>query len=83
MWSNFFEVFGFMLALHRVVSDMVKGRWEGFRFMKKLRALEGNLKVWSREAFRNIRTKKKNIIARIDEIDTLELEGPLDSSLKG
>lgn len=66
-------------------STMVQGRWEGFRFrfMEKLRALKGNLKVWSREAFRNIRTKKKNIIARIDEIDTLELEGPLDSSLKG
>lgn len=39
--------------------------------------------MWNREVFGDIRIRKKEILARIDEIDALELEGPLVSPLKG
>lgn len=50
--------------------------------MEKLKCLKGKLKVWNREVFGDIRLKKNEVTARIDEIDTIELEGPLERGLK-
>lgn len=60
----------------------VQGRWQGYRFMDKLRALNAQLRWWNRDVFGDIQIKKKEVVARIHEIDALELEGPLDSALK-
>lgn len=49
--------------------------------MGKLRMLKGNLKVWNREVFEDIRTKKKEILGKIEEIDSLKLGGLVDRSL--
>lgn len=57
------------------------GRWVSFQFMEKLRALKGQLKRWNKEVFGDIRIKKE-IVARIDEIDALDLEGFVDNVLK-
>lgn len=58
----------------------VHGRWEGLRIMEKLRKTKGKFKVWNKEVFSDIQTKKE-IVVRIDEIDTFESECPLDSGL--
>ena len=50
--------------------------------MEKLRVLKCQLKGWNREVFGDIRFKKKKIVARIDKIDALELEGSLDNAIK-
>lgn len=50
--------------------------------MDKLRALNAQLRWWNRDVFGDIQIKKKEVVARIHEIDALELEGPLDSALK-
>lgn len=50
--------------------------------MGKLRALKGNLRIWSREVFGDVKMRKKEILVRV-EIDALELEGLLDSALRG
>uniref|UniRef100_A0A0A0M0E5 Uncharacterized protein n=1 Tax=Cucumis sativus TaxID=3659 RepID=A0A0A0M0E5_CUCSA len=58
----------------------VQGRWEGYRFMEKLRVLKCKLRVQKREVCGDIQVKKKEILNRIEEIDALELDEPLDSS---
>ena len=50
--------------------------------MGKLRALKGNVRVRSREVFGDVKTRKKEILARMEEIDALELEAKRDG-LKG
>lgn len=50
--------------------------------MGKLRRLQGNLKVWNRDVFGDIRLRKKEILGRIEEIHCLELGGPLERSLR-
>lgn len=39
----------------------MQGRWEGFRFMGKLRALQGKLRSWNKEVFGDVRVQKKEI----------------------
>ncbi|TYK14181.1 uncharacterized protein E5676_scaffold8046G00050 [Cucumis melo var. makuwa] len=50
--------------------------------MGKLTCLKGKFKVWIIEVFGDIRLKKKEVTARIDEIDTIEAEGLLERGLK-
>lgn len=34
-------------------------KWEGYRFMGKLRAVKGNLRIWNREVFGDVKTRKE------------------------
>lgn len=52
----------------------------GLSFYGKLRVLKCKLRVRKREVCGDIQVKKKEILNRIDEIDALELDEPLDSS---
>ena len=49
--------------------------------MEKLRALKDQLIGWNRDVFGDVCIKKE-LIARIDEVDALELGGPLNIALK-
>lgn len=40
-------------------NERVQGRWEGYRFMEKLKSLKGKLKGWNREVFGDMRLEKK------------------------
>ncbi|KAA0057384.1 hypothetical protein E5676_scaffold216G00550 [Cucumis melo var. makuwa] len=64
-------------------SMSVQGRWNGYHFMEKLRALKIKLRVWNNEVFGDIQVKMKEIIKRIEKIDAFELDVPSDGSLKG
>lgn len=45
----------------------VRGKWEDYCFMGNLRALKGNRRVWNREVFENVNTRKKEITAGIED----------------
>lgn len=45
----------------------VRGKWEDYCFMGNLRALKGNCRVWNREVFENVNTRKKEITAGIED----------------
>ena len=59
----------------------IQGRWEGYRFMEKLKSIKGKLRVWNKAVFGDIWAKEKEIVARIHDIDNLELNGPLVNGL--
>ncbi|XP_021820446.1 uncharacterized protein LOC110762145 [Prunus avium] len=46
--------------------------WPGFNFMRRLKAVKGKLRVWSKEVFGDVAATKKLAEARIVEIDRLE-----------
>ncbi|KAA0037601.1 pre-rRNA-processing protein ESF2 [Cucumis melo var. makuwa] len=46
---------------------IVRGKWEDYCFMGNLRALKGNCRVWNREVFENVNTRKKEITAGIED----------------
>ncbi|XP_068485324.1 uncharacterized protein [Phaseolus vulgaris] len=62
---------------------MVKDRWsaypaQGNSFMKvkdKLKWLKGDLKVWNRDTFGNMETKKKRILQEIEDLDCQDCNG--------
>ncbi|BFG20710.1 hypothetical protein CerSpe_069840 [Prunus speciosa] len=51
--------------------------WEGFKFMKKLKAVKGKVKDWSKETSRDIVVKIKEVEDRIKELDSWEERGQL------
>ena len=56
--------------------------WEGYKFMKKLKLIKGQLKKWNMEVFGDTRFKKQSLLRRIKELDVLEYSGSWNNQLK-
>lgn len=72
--------------MHPGFIDLVRGWWEaqevcgppGQRFCLKLKGLRENLRIWNKDVFGNIQTKKTYCLEKIQCWDRLEEEGELD-----
>ncbi|XP_028121753.1 uncharacterized protein LOC114318966 [Camellia sinensis] len=97
-WSNLQENrvccrldrFENMWLEHRSFKEFFKGwwengrvhGWEGFKFMRKLRGVKDNLKVWKREVFGDIGAVKAGLIRDIEELDVKEAGEGLSGALR-
>lgn len=59
---------------------MVEG-CTGLRFMKRLKFIKSNLKLWNREVFGAMRLRKKEILHKLDSLGSLEQQRGLDEGL--
>ena len=78
MWCNHHSFIPFIKDIWN--SSSVEGL-EGFKFMRKLKALKDNLKEWNKTVFRDIRIRKENVLKEIDCLDRMEVEGNLSEDL--
>jgi len=76
--------------LERGFCEMVRDKWldypmegNGFsKFKEKLKRLKSDLKVWNRDVFGNIHTRKKYILQKIEELDCQDCAGNLSAGDK-
>ena len=65
--------------------DLLKGWWQGLSFKgsasfilaEKLKGLKGKLKVWNKEVFGNVSTKRTEALFRVGCWDNVEKEREL------
>lgn len=53
-------------------------RWHGFQFMKKLQAIKGKLRIWTKEVFSNIEQAKSQIFSELEILDKVKESRNLD-----
>ena len=71
--------------------DLLKGWWQGLSFKgsasfildEKLKGLKGKLKVWNKEVFGNVGTRKAKALHRVSCWDNLEKERELSLEESG
>lgn len=56
-------------------------RWNGCKFMRKLKYVKERLKLWNSDVFRDIRVRKREALKELDALDKLESEGGLQNHL--
>ncbi|XP_073311016.1 uncharacterized protein [Primulina huaijiensis] len=56
-------------------NDGMNQGWEGYKFMKKLKKLKGDISSWNREVFGNVGVRYADLSYRINYLDELEAEG--------
>ena len=62
--------------------EIVTSIWEGYKFLSKLKFIEGKVKQWNEEVFGDLRLQKQSLIRRIKELDGLEYSGIWNNELK-
>lgn len=56
--------------------------WEGFKFMRRLRGVKKNLKIWKREVFGDTGEMKAELVREIGELDVKEAGEGLSQTLR-
>ncbi|XP_028056784.1 uncharacterized protein LOC114260796 [Camellia sinensis] len=56
--------------------------WEGFKFMRRLRGVKENLKIWKREVFGDTGEMKAELVREIGELDVKEAREGLSQTLR-
>lgn len=56
--------------------------WEGFKFMRRLRGVKENLKIWKREVFGDTGEMKAELVQEIGDLDVKEAGEGLSQTLR-
>ena len=80
-----------MWLQHEEFSEKVKGWWGSYEYhgspsfvlASKLKALKGDIKIWNKESFGDVRGKKLDLMQQLQVLETTENQGSLSAERRG
>ena len=76
--------------MERGFTGMVKEKWQSYvvqgneitKFKEKLKRLKGDLKVWNRDVYGNLHTRRRVILQEIESLDCQDFNGVQHGSVR-